>query len=284
MQRILAVIAELQDAERVVERTRALAAQLHAETVLLRPVQAQLGGWQKVLGAANLDQLREEILAVERESLEAIRGGDRGEVLWCERTYRVVVERAEALGVELIVIKANRHGALEHFIHADDWHLLREAPCPVLVLPRAPKPVSMVLAAVDALADEPDQALLAERVLDQASAFAHAHGLPLTVVTVVPDPALIYASPATAPLATDLIGDLTERVRVAQQSLLDSIGLKPDAARVETGRVEDVLAQLAVDALLVIGSAANKGLRGLVLGNTAERILHRVTTEMLVVN
>lgn len=284
MQRILAVIAELQDAERLVERTRALAAQLHAKTVLLRPVQAQLGGWQKVLGAANLDQLREEILAVERQSLEAIRGGDRCEVLWCERTYRAVVERAEALGVELIVIKANRHGALEHFIHADDWHLLREAPCPVLVLPRAPKPVSMVLAAVDALADEPDQALLAERVLDQASAFAHAHGLPLTVVTVVPDPALIYASPAMAPLATDLIGDLTERVRVAQQSLLDSIGLKPDAARVETGRVEDVLAQLAVDALLVIGSAANKGLRGLVLGNTAERILHRVTTEMLVVN
>jgi nucleotide-binding universal stress UspA family protein len=45
-----------------------------------------------------------------------------------------------------------------------------------------------------------------------------------------------------------------------------------------------VLAQLAADALLVIGSVANKGLKGLVLGNTAERVLHHVTTEMLVVN
>ena len=284
MQCMLAVVAELQDAERVVERARQLAAQFRGELVLLHPVQEQLGGWQKVLGAGHLEQLRDDILAVERERFAALCGGDRGEVLWCERSYRAVVDRAEALGAELIVIEANRHGALEHLFHADDWHLLREAPCPVLVLPRAPRPVTSVIAAVDALAEGPEQELLAERVLDQANAFAHAHGLPLTVVTVVPDPALIYASPVAVPLTADLIGELTERARRAQHALLERIGLEPEAARVETGRVEDALAQLATDALLVIGSVANKGLKGLVLGNTAERVLHRVTTEMLVVN
>ena len=284
MQCMLAVVAELQDAERVVERARQLAAQFRGELVLLHPVQEQLGGWQKVLGAGHLEQLRDDILAVERERFAALCGGDRGEVLWCERSYRAVVDRAEALGAELIVIEANRHGALEHLFHADDWHLLREAPCPVLVLPRAPRPVTAVIAAVDALAEGPEQELLAERVLDQANAFAHALGLPLTVVTVVPDPALIYASPVAVPLTADLIGELTERARRAQHALLERIGLEPEAARVETGRVEDALAQLATDALLVIGSVANKGLKGLVLGNTAERVLHRVTTEMLVVN
>lgn len=284
MQRILAVIAELQDAERLVARARQLAAQFHGELVLLRPVLAQFGGWHQVLATGHLAQLRDDILAAERERFAALCGDDRGEVLWCERVYRAVIDQAAALGAELIVIEANRHGPLEHLIHADDWHLLREVPCPVLVLPRVPRPVTAVIAAVDALAEGPEQELLAERVLDQANAFAHAQGAPLTVVTVVPDPALIYASPVAVPLTTDLIGELAERARRAQHALLERIGLKPEAARVETGRVEDVLAQLAADALLVIGSVANKGLKGLVLGNTAERVLHHVTTEMLVVN
>ncbi len=284
MQRILAVIAEVEDAERVVARARRLASQFHAELVLLRPVLAQFGGWHQVLATGHLAQLRDDILAVERERFATLCGADRGEVLWCERIYRAVVEQAEALGVELIVIEADRHGPLEHLFHADDWHLLREAPCPVLVLPRVPRPVTAVIAAVDALAEGAQQELLAERVLDQANAFAHAHGVPLTVVTVVPDPALIYASPVAVPLTTDLIGELVERARRAQQVLLERIGLKPAAARVETGRVEDVLADLAAEALLVLGSVANKGFRGLVLGNTAERILHRVATELLVVN
>lgn len=264
-------------------RARHLAAQFHGELVLLRPVVAQFGGWHQVLATGHLAQLRDDILAVERERFSALCGDDRGEVLWCERVYRAVVDQAEALGAELIVIEAARHGHLERLIHADDWHLLREAPCPVLVLPRVPKTVTAVIAAVDALADGPEQGLLAERVLDQASAFAHAQGVPLTVVTVVPDPALIYASSMVVPLANGLIDELVARARRAQQALLERIGLKPEATRVEIGRVEDVLADLAADALLVIGSAANKGFKGLVLGNTAERVLLHVSTEMLVV-
>jgi len=38
------------------------------------------------------------------------------------------------------------------------------------------------------------------------------------------------------------------------------------------------------NALLVIGNAANKGLKGLLIGNTAERILRGMKTDMLVVN
>jgi len=285
MQRLLAVISELDSAARVVERARLLANRMHAELLLLRPVQDQLGAWQTHFPEGNFGQLREEILTAERAQLDAVRGGDPGTVVWCDRTYQAVVEQAEQLGADLIVIQASRHGLLESlFRRADDWHLLREAPCPVLLLPRTPRPVTAVIAAIDALAEGPDQELLAERVLDQARSFAQVHGLPLTVVTVVPDPALIYASPVAIPLSTDLIGELTDHALTALQAILERSGLRADQTRVETGRVEDVLAELATDGLLVIGSAANKGLKGLVLGNTAERILHHVTTEMLVVN
>lgn len=285
MQRLLVVITDVQGAQQVVVRARQLAAQFRAELLLVRPVQAQLGEWQRFLPAGNFARLRDDILAAERQQFSAIRGQDPGEVLWCERVYRAVVDKATDWGADLILMQSSRQGVLESLLqHADDWHLLREAPCPVLLLPRVANPITEVIAAVDALAEGPEQELLAERVLDLASAFAHAHALPLTVVTVVTDPALIYASPVAVPLGSDLIGELTARARQAQQELLQRIGLQADAVRVATGRVEEVLADLAATGLLVIGSAANKGLKGLVLGNTAERILHRIATEMLVVN
>ncbi len=285
MQRLLAVINEWEAAPRVIERARFLAEKFHAELQLLRPVESQLGDWHRYLPPGNYEPLRDAIMATERERFATACGAEAGQVIWSERVYRTVVEQAEALGANLIVMEASRRGPLETLIHrADDWHLLREAPSPVLLLPRTPRPLQVVIAAVDALADGQAQALLAERVLDAASAFARAEQLPLQVVTVMPDPASIYASPVAVPISTDVIGELKGRAAIAQQELLQRLGLTADACRIEVGRVEDVLAEVAAEGLLVIGSVANKGLKGFVLGNTAERVLYQMTTEMLVVN
>ncbi|TAL05603.1 MAG: hypothetical protein EPO03_08190 [Porticoccaceae bacterium] len=285
MEKVLAVIASWDDADQVLARARHLAERLHTHCEFLRPVHAQVRELQHYMDAAAFGEIQEQILEIERARLDALRGDDPGEVVWCQRVYRAVVEHAELVGADLILMSASRQGALANLIHrADDWHLLREAPCPVLLLPRVPKPIQRVIAAVDALSEGTEQELLSERVLDAAAAFAHAHAVPLTVITVVPDPALIYASPVAVPMGEQILDELTERARFAQQALLARIGLHADAVRVESGRVEDVVTELAADGLLVIGSAANKGLKGMVMGNTAERILHRMTTEMLVVN
>ncbi len=285
MEKVLAVIASWDDAGQVLTRARHLAERLHTHCELLRPVHAQVRELQHYMDVAAFGEIQAQILDIERARLDALRGDDPGEVVWCQRVYRAVVEHAELVGAGLILMATSRKGALANLIHrADDWHLLREAPCPVLLLPRVPKPILKVVAAVDALSEGTEQELLSERVLDAAAAFARAHAVPLTVITVVPDPALIYASPVAVPMGEQIVTELTERARTAQHALLERIGLRVDAARIETGRVEDVVTELAADGLLVIGSVANKGLKGMVLGNTAERILHRMTTEMLVVN
>lgn len=285
MEKVLAVIASWDDADQVLARARHLAERLHTRCEFLRPVHARVRELQHYMDVAAFGEIQEQILEIERARLDALCGDDPGEVVWCQRVYRAVVEHAELVGADLILMSASSQGALANLIHrADDWHLLREAPCPVLLLPRVPKPIQRVIAAVDALSEGAEQELLSERVLDAAAAFAHAQAVPLTVITVVPDPALIYASPVAVPMGEQILDELTERARFAQQALLARIGLHADAVRVESGRVEDVVTELAADGLLVIGSAANKGLKGMVMGNTAERILHRMTTEMLVVN
>lgn len=283
LEKILAVIAEWDDADRVLARARFLAERLHTHCEVLRPVHAQIRELEHYLAPGEFAKVQTQLLTTERARLDALRGADPGEVVWCQRVYRAVVERAELVGADLIVMAASRHGVLENLVHrADDWHLLREAPCPVLLLPHESRAIQKVVAAVDALSDAHE--LLSERVLDEAAALARAHEVPLTVVTVVPDPALVYASPVAVPVSEQIINEWTDRARATQHALLERIGLHADVARIETGRVEDVVATLAADGLLVIGSVANKGVKGMVLGNTAERILHHMTTEMLVVN
>lgn len=285
MEKILAVIADWENADQVLARARFLEERLHTRGEVLRPVHAAIRELEHYLAPAEFARIQAQILAAERERLDALRGGDPGEVVWCQRPYRAVVERAELIGADLILMAASRHDTLANLVrHPDDWHLLREAPCPVLLLPHEPKPIRKVVAAVDALSDQSAHELLSERVLDAATAFARAHAVPLTVVTVVPDPALIYASPVAVPVSEQIINEWTDRARARQQQLVERIGLHADVARIETGRVEDVVPALAADGLLVIGSVANRGLKGMVLGNTAERILHHMTTEMLVVN
>lgn len=283
MEKILAVIAEWDDADRVVARARHLAERLHTRCEVLRPVRAQIRELEHYVAPDEFAKVQAQMLAAERARLDALRGDEPGEVVWCQRVYRAVVERAELVGADLIVMAASQHGVLDNLMHrADDWHLLREAPCPVLLLPREPVSIQKVVAAVDAMSDEHE--LLSERVLDEAAALARAHEVPLTVVTVVPDPALVYASPVAVPVSEQIINEWTDRARATQHALLERIGLHADVARIETGRVEAVVSALAAGGLLVIGSVANKGLKGMVLGNTAERILHHMTTEMLVVN
>jgi len=110
--------------------------------------------------------------------------------------------------------------------------------------------------------------------------------VPLKILSVVPDPALVYAGLASAPLSGDFLLDTLAIAEQKIQALIEHLGIKPQAIEVVTGRVEDVVSQRASqdDALLVIGNAANKGLKGLLIGNTAERILRGMKTDMLVVN
>ena len=69
------------------------------------------------------------------------------------------------------------------------------------------------------------------------------------------------------------------------QDMLKSFGVTADAIEVKAGQVENVVTSEGESGgLLVIGSAANKGVKGFWIGNTAERILHHMQSDMLVVN
>ena len=287
MEKLLAVINSWESADQVMARTQYLAEKLHTGFAVFRPVHGQLSEMEKYIGFDDFERLRDQIMAEERRLLAEFCAGktDDFHTEWCERVHVAVAGAAEQQGSGLVVMAASGKGVLSSLIHrADDWHLLREVPCPVVMLPETLVAPDKVVVALDCLDEDDTHQQLAERVLDSASAFAKAFAVPLTAITVMPDPALIYANLVSVPFDMDFQQRARKSAEENLQQLIARTGVAVDHIKVEVGRIEDIVSKAAEGGILVIGSAANRGLKGLLLGNTAERVLQHVQTEMLVVN
>lgn len=171
-----------------------------------------------------------------------------------------------------------------------DMQLLRLCPCPVwLVSSGAPRPPARVLAAVNAVPDDPSEQELNLRVLALAQRVIDAEGGHLTVLQ------------AWAAFGEDVMRahvpaeDLKEYVETAQhtaseelEALLTAAGVNRSRCTIELvkGYPEDAIPHYAdtheMD-LVVMGTVARTGIPGLIIGNTAERLLQRLTCSVLAV-
>lgn len=287
METILAVVSHWDDAALVLAEAESLAGQFHTTVEVLLPVHAQLSELGKYLNFDDYESLKAEILASQSQRLEVLCGDKNWprHVEWSNRAHATIVDLAEARGAGLIIMMASHDTRLSTLAHTpDDWHLFRDAPCPVLSMVRERRSCARIVAAVDAMDTQEAHQQLSRRVLDQATALAKARSVPLVVMSVVPDPALLYAGLVNAPMSGDFLSEIQARAETNLRDMLDKIGLQAAAVEVKVGQVEEVLTtEMTGGGVLVIGSAANKGIKGLLLGNTAERILRRMESDMLVV-
>lgn len=288
MNTILGVINDWDLAAQVLQRARQLAKAYGARVCMYCPVSDQLEEMNRYIGFDNYDAVKEEIMEDSRSRLEQLVGDDDIDTAldWQSHPYKGVAQQAEQCSASLIVIGMSQHHLLADLLHkADDWHLLRETPCPVLLLSRSEHPFRSVVAAVDCLDESEENQSLSARVLDQAKALADVMKLPLQVVSVVPVPAYIYGDMAATPLMADYRTQAENAARHNQKTLLARLGIRADRHSVLVGPVEAALQEAVADAgLLVLGTIAKKGWKGFFVGNTAERILSKVGGDMLVVN
>lgn len=288
MNTILGVVNDWELAPRVLQRARQLAKAYGARVTMYCPVSDQLEEMNRYIGFDNYEAVKEEILEDNRARLEQLIGDEDidTEIDWRSHPYQGVAHHAEQCSASLIVIGMSQHHVIADLLHkADDWHLLREARCPVMLLSRSEHPFRTVIAAVDSLDESEENQSLSARVLDQAKALADVMHLPLTVVSVVPDPAYVYGDMAASPLMADYRSQAEAAARHNQNGLLARLGIRADRQVILVGRVESALKETVSDAgLLVLGTIAKKGWKGFFIGNTAERILSRLDGDMLVVN
>ena len=290
MKQILAVINYWPDAEVLLRRARHIAEALEAEVYVYCPVSSEIEEMNRYVGFENFEEVKQELIDETLSRLKALPdiGDLQTDVEWRSRLYRGVADKAESLAAEMILMSRSDHNIVGDFLHKpDDWHLLRDAPCPVLILNREHNPYHAVVAAVDALEDNEEHHSLNARILDEARMMSEILRLPLNVVTVVPEPAYVYSDmTAVNSVVIDQFREESEALaRAEQKKMLSRLGIQPHAATVVLGRVETVLQHSLSEAgLLVLGTIANKGLKGFFIGNTCERLLSHLEGDMLVVN
>jgi len=172
---------------------------------------------------------------------------------------------------------------------AIDMQLLRKCPCPVWLVGAQPPKNGRVLAAIDPNPDDPIEQTLNRRIVEMALYLVEAEYRELVILNVWD----AFGESLLSPLASDAEVDVyVEAAHEAARHDLDEclapFGDRLDKAivRLERGEPGPLIpafaAAEAVD-LVVMGSVARTGIAGLVMGNTAERILGSLACSVITV-
>lgn len=209
---------------------------------------------------------------------------------WDFPVYEAVVRRASRIKADLIVAErhAGRHLA-PRLLHLTDWELLRLSSVPVLLVksPRAyRRPV--VLAALDPGHAFSKPANLDNEILRVGGMVTEAlRGTLHAMHAYVPLP--IGAVPAQAlsgSMVERIEADALARARTAFERTLRKVKIPAARRHLVARHPIDAIPATAREsgsAIVVMGAVSRSGLKRVFIGNTAERVLDRLTCDVLVV-
>jgi len=232
---------------------------------------------QRALLAAKRRWLKRSVAALLPDGVRS-----RVEIAWAADIVDWVREAAPRDGIDLVVKTGQRSETL--FYTPTDWQLLRRCPVPVLIVghrPRAKK--HRILAAVDAGSTDPVQIGLNRKVLATAERLGAALGARVHAAYVVP----------VSAVAKDLdlidVAALERRARARLAAPLAALagehGIAAEHVVIKAGAPDRVLPSIASRLkadIMVMGTVGRTGAAGKLLGNTAEQVLQRLHTSLLV--
>ena len=302
MKNILVVLDGSESDEHVLGQAVQVATANGGDIHLFMVVYDSIEELNRYVGFDNYAEVKQAILDEAEVKLRVLTdkfGGQFSSTMhWGRRWHFSVVVEAKKISADLIVKAVHRHSRIAEFLHTpEDWHLLREASCPVWLVNDTAEHIDKVVAAFSTLEESPEHRQLGERVLLKARDLSLALGVELHVVSVIPDwlnsqavVAPVPAMPGQFPYAlADLGEEALERAEQILNEALNKIGIEADLTEVRTGFVDTEMADaVGASGVLVIGSAAARSLPGKVaaklFGNTSEKVIHHVLGDVLVVH
>jgi universal stress protein E len=226
-------------------------------------------------------------------TLAALRGLDVSTTVLCDYPVQDALVR-EALKSHARLLVAESHGQgrfARLFLSNIDWDLIRNCPCPLWLSKserfdrRAP-----VIAAVDPMHAHAKPAMLDEIIVTHAVEAAggepakvmvcHAYELPQGAIVDTPVEAYwIAMSPEEQRAYEENLERAIDRLRKRADIPAGNSAIVRGAATAQLPR----LAKKHGAAVLVMGAVSRQGLKRVFIGNTAERVIDRLTCDVLVV-
>lgn len=227
-------------------------------------------------------QERRDYLGELAEALEAegFKVSTRQE--WQDVDHKIIIAAQQDEGCGLVIKQHYPDNPLKKaLLTPDDWKLLRNCPCPVLLVKTDRAwGGGKVLAAVDVGNDDPEHQTLHAAIVCQAHEVAHLAKGELHVLSAHPSPILTAADPTY-----QLSETIAARYRESCQRFQDEYGLSNRQLHIAEGPADLLIPQLALqlDAVVtVLGTVARTGLSGALIGNTAEVVLDVLESDVLV--
>ena len=302
LDRILAVFDPTSDAQPALAKAALLAESFGATLELfICDFDPSLSG-QPFFDTDKLRELREEFLTERVEFLEEAADDLRARGLavethvhWDNPLYRGIVRRVHESSPDLVVKDTHYHSVIRRTVLTNtDWNLIRTCPAPLLLAkPGEWRRPATILAALDPghLGDKP--AALDHDILDAAQLLADRLSCELHAVHAFFPAPLLAATTTMAGMpfpdsvaVTEVVEVERQRIRAVLAGIAAAHALPAERVHLEQGAAAEVLPRLAEKLaadIVVMGAVSRSRMQELFLGSTAERVLDRIASDVLVV-
>ena len=190
-----------------------------------------------------------------------------------------------------LIIKPKQAVVKEPALDSTDLHLLRKCPCPVWIIkPSQRKPFGKILIAVDPDPADPQRLSLHTELIKLGTSLAKSEQGKVEVVHIWD---LQGATTLRGPrfnLSEEEIVVMTNEMQAIRQKQLAELLAPYAASRIKTSLVQGdpgptlvSLIEKRKPDIVVMGTVARTGLPGLLIGNTAEFVLARISCSILAI-
>ncbi len=208
------------------------------------------------------------------------------ESLWSSRPHYDIARLCKDEPFDLLIKTANKHGRFEGIFHTPmDWHLLRECPCPVLLVSEEKwSEDGPIIAAIDANTDDEAHIKLNHQLLETTNYLSGLLDNKVVVANACPPLPVLIDLEYTSIDPTTYIDSLHQAAENNIATITQPYGIDKDSIKVIDGIPEDEIPRLAEELgsrLIILGTVSRTGLKGYLMGNTAEQLLHNLHCDIL---
>jgi universal stress protein E len=244
-----------------------------------------LEGFERELRQAHVDRLERAAERFRSDKLEVDVAAD-----WDYPVHEALVRRARKIKADMVVAHAHAGRRFAPWLlHLTDWELLRTCPCPVLIVKSSRTWQRLrVLAAIDPVHAFAKPAGLDDEILKAGAQVAKAlNGSLHAMYAFLPMPDTTTQVVGVRPEVLARVARASEAAaRMALRAAVRRARIPPSRLHLRWGEPTKAI-PLAARALragiVVMGAVSRSGLKRIVIGNTAERVLGDLTSDVLVV-
>lgn len=287
---VLAAIAEPQEpVQPVLERAKRIALAAGSDLVLFHAVFDSALSGRPFFDSTGLARSRGALVARRTRELERHARSLRQQglkvdthVVWEEPAYGAIIRAAIRESADLVIAgpHVRERTNVPFSLRQTDWELLRYCPKPLLMVRTSKVRRGPILVALDPTHANDKPASLDAALLDAASALAKPLDVALHAAHSVTDAAYPLGSSSKTQVA------IREKARKKLQREVKKHGVPASKVHLLRGTPErtlpDIAAQLDAQ-LMVMGAISRRGLKRFVIGDTADRLIHSVPCDVLIV-